>query len=92
MEQRTLYKVFETYTLDTRLGDGHSRELVIHSNALPKLLEWPPCPYYTLKGIPLKDPELWNGIIDMNESDDEGFDFSTRSTTIPFMTQKRFRR
>lgn len=91
MDQRSRYKVHETYTLDTRICNGHTRNLILHSHALPKLLEWPPCPYYTLKGIPLEVPEMWSGMAELNESSDAGYDFSTPATVIPFIGSKRSR-
>ena len=86
MEQSTLYKVRQTYTLDTRFRDN-----LIHSHALPRLLEWPPIKYYTYKGVLLKDPQEWNGNPDMIESDDESYDFSTPAYVIPFMPEKKRR-
>ena len=89
MEQSTLYKVRQTYTLDTRTRDNRTKNLIIHSHALPRLLEWPPIKYYTYKGVLLKDPEEWNGNPDMIESDDESYDFSTPAYVIPFMPEKK---
>lgn len=92
MEQRTRYGVYEAYTLDTSMCDGNMRKLIVHRHALPKLLEWPPISYYTLKGIPLEHPEKWSGRPDLIESDVEDFDFASPATVIPFHSCKKRRR
>ena len=89
MEQRTLYKVYETYTLDTRLNDGHLRNLSIHSHALPIIMEWPSVRYYTYKGKFLDSPDCWNGSESLLDSDDEDYGFCTPASIIPFMPSKR---
>lgn len=92
MEQIARYQVSEVYTLDTKLFDGHTKDLIIHSHALPTIMEWPRAKYYTFKGEFLSSPECWNGPPSMIESDDEDYDFSSPAIVKPFHPCKKCRK
>ena len=92
VKQRTLYKVNETYTLDTRLRYVHLSDLTIHSHALPFVMVWPSVKYYTYKGKSLDSPDCWNGSESLLDSDDENYGVCTPASIIPIMPSKRCKR
>lgn len=92
MEQIARYNVSEVYTLDTNLLDGNSKDLIIHSHALPTVMEWPRAQFYIFKGEFLSCSECWNGPPQMIESDDEDYDFSSPAIVKPFHPCKKYRR
>ena len=92
MKQRTLYKINETYTLDTKLRYGHLSDLITHSHALPFIMVWPSVKYYTYKGMFLDSPDCWNGSQSLLDSDDKNYGVCTPASIIPIMPSKRCKR
>lgn len=91
MAQRALYNVAEAYVLETDEVNDSGRELVVHQNALPKVLDWPPIPYYTYRGKYLHFPECWIGPPEVEVPEIPEFDFSSKSPIIPFRHSKKTR-
>ena len=91
MAQRALYNVAEVYVLETSSVNDFDRELVVHKNALPMILEWPPLPYYTYRGEFLTFPECWIGPPEVDVPEVGEFDFSSKSPIIPFRISKKSR-
>ena len=92
MAQRALYNVAEAYVLETDGVNDSGRGLVVHQNALPKVMGWPPIPYYTYRGKYLNFPQCWIGPPEVENSEIPEFDFSSKSPIIPFRHAKKTRR
>ena len=92
MKQIARYDVSEVYTLDTSLLDGNSKDLIIHSHALPTIMKWPRAQFFTFKGEFLSGSDYWNGPPHLIESDDEEYDFTSPAIVQPYHPCKKCRR
>lgn len=68
-----------------------TEDLVLHQNALPMVMEWPPCYYYMYNGKELPFPESWASRPDTGGKQYH-FNFSKKSEIVPFKPYKKHQR